>query len=48
MLAEHDLDTPQARVDADELDAIVASLRNVGAVGHRIVHGGQRFQRPVR
>jgi acetate kinase len=34
--------------DADGLDAAVADLGPFGAVGHRIVHGGTRFTRPVR
>jgi acetate kinase len=34
-------------VDAQTLDGILAGLRPVDAVGHRIVHGGTLYQRPV-
>ena len=47
LLGEHDLDAPQAVID-DELDAVIAGLEGVDAVGHRIVHGGERFRDPVR
>jgi acetate kinase len=48
LLGEHDLDAPQAVIDDDELDAVIAGLEGVDAVGHRIVHGGERFRDPVR
>jgi acetate kinase len=48
LLAEHDLDAPQARVDDDQLDAVLGELPGVDAVGHRVVHGGERFRDPVR
>jgi acetate kinase len=34
--------------ERDVLDEVVANLGRVDAVGHRIVHGGQRFRGPVR
>jgi acetate kinase len=34
--------------DGDHLDAAVAALGEVDAVGHRIVHGGTRYTGPVR
>jgi len=48
LLADHDVDTPQASIDADALAAVIAGMGPVDAVGHRIVHGGQRFVDPVR
>jgi acetate kinase len=48
LLAEHDLDAPQARVDERALAAVLADLDGVDAVGHRIVHGGERFCEAVR
>jgi acetate kinase len=56
VLAARDLDAPAGRVDPAELDAALHELAAVGgpggaaggAVGHRIVHGGTEFTRPVR
>jgi acetate kinase len=48
LLGEHDLEAPEAVVDEDELGAVIAGLDGVDAVGHRIVHGGERFRHPVR
>jgi acetate kinase len=48
LLADHDLDAPQARSDARELEAALGGLVDIGAVGHRVVHGGERFRDPVR
>ena len=48
LLAEHDLDAPQVRVDDEQLAAVLGGLERVDAVGHRIVHGGERFRDPVR
>jgi len=43
------LEAPRARVDPDELRAALASpLGEANAVGHRIVHGGERFRQAVR
>jgi acetate kinase len=49
VLAEHDVDAPRAEPDTRALDAFVDRLRgDVDAIGHRIVHGGERFRDPVR
>ena len=48
LLAGDELDAPKARVDDDELRTVIAQLPDVDAVGHRIVHGGERFKGPVR
>jgi acetate kinase len=48
LIAEDDLDAPQARVDEQELDAVIADMHGIDAVGHRVVHGGERFRDPVR
>ncbi len=44
-----ELPAPGARVDPPRLRAALDSpLREADAVGHRIVHGGERFRGPVR
>ena len=48
-LAERELTATQSTVDATELRAALdAGLRDADVVGHRIVHGGERFRDPVR
>jgi acetate kinase len=42
--AEHDL----APDDAGALDAVLGELARADAVGHRVVHGGERFREAVR
>ncbi len=42
--AEADLDAPRSQVDEDALQAWIAGAGTVDAVGHRIVHGGERFR----
>jgi acetate kinase len=48
LLADHDLDAPQGEVDAAALTSVLAGLEGVDAVGHRVVHGGDRFRAAVR
>lgn len=49
VLAERELDTPSAQLDPGELsEALSSDLREADAVGHRIVHGGERFRGAVR
>jgi acetate kinase len=49
-LAIRELPAPHSVVDPDALRATLedAGMRNADAVGHRIVHGGERFRAPVR
>jgi acetate kinase len=48
-VAERELAAPRAQVDPEELrDALSSGLGVADAVGHRIVHGGERFRGPVR
>jgi acetate kinase len=48
LIAERELAAPQSVVDPAELqDALHGPLAGADAVGHRIVHGGERFIRPV-
>ncbi len=48
-IASRELDAPRARVDPDQLRAALDSpLHEADAVGHRIVHGGERFRKAVR
>jgi acetate kinase len=47
-LAAQELDAPRARVDPEELrEALSSGLGEADAVGHRIVHGGERFREAV-
>ena len=44
ILAEQELDAPQARVDDDALGrALAGALDGADAVAHRVVHGGERY-----
>ena len=48
-LEARELDAPRTRVDPDALSAALSSgLGDADAVGHRIVHGGERFREAVR
>jgi len=48
-LASRELDTPGSRLDAGELQrALAGDLAGADAVGHRVVHGGERFRAAVR
>ncbi len=46
-LAEHDLDALETDGQVRKLETLIAGLSDVDAVGHRIVHGGERFVGPV-
>jgi acetate kinase len=47
-LAARELDAPRAQVDPDQLRAALDTvLCEADAVGHRIVHGGERFREAV-
>lgn len=47
-LGERELAAPRATVDADELrEALEGGLGDADVVGHRIVHGGERFREAV-
>jgi acetate kinase len=48
VLEEADIAAPRAEVDAAALRAWIADAGAVDAVGHRIVHGGDRFHAAVR
>jgi acetate kinase len=49
VLAERELATPLARIDQVELrEALDSDLREADAIGHRVVHGGERFREAVR
>ena len=47
MLGSADLPAPRGVAEVGELKAAIGSLGQVGAVGHRIVHGGSLFTGPV-
>ncbi len=47
-LATRELEAPQSEVDPEALhDVLDDRFREADAVGHRIVHGGERFRAPV-
>jgi acetate kinase len=49
VIDEQELAAPRAEVDPQQLDqALEAGLGEADAVGHRIVHGGERFRDAVR
>jgi acetate kinase len=48
LLAEADVPAPRAQVDESALAEWVRGIGTVDAVGHRIVHGGERFRAAVR
>ena len=48
MIAAVELKAPRAQVDPEELREALESLGEADAVGHRIVHGGERFREAVR
>jgi len=43
----HELSAPGAAVDAGQIASVVRQLAPVDAVGHRIVHGGERYLEAV-
>jgi acetate kinase len=48
-VASQELEAPRAQVDPDRLRAALDSpLREADAIGHRIVHGGDRFRAAVK
>jgi acetate kinase len=47
VLGSADLPAPRGAAEAAQLEAAIGSLGQVGAVGHRIVHGGSMFTGPV-
>lgn len=48
LLANSDLSTDRGQVAREEVEAAIAGFPTPDAVGHRIVHGGERFRDPVR
>jgi acetate kinase len=48
LVASADLPAPRGAIDAADLADGIRGLGEVDAVGHRIVHGGTTFSRPVR
>ncbi len=48
LLAATDLPAPRGRADAAQVAQAIGGFGRIEAVGHRIVHGGTQFSRPVR
>jgi acetate kinase len=46
-LAAHELESPGGRLDEAGLGKAIRGTEGIDAVGHRVVHGGARFQAPV-
>lgn len=46
--AEHEFEVKEGHLDHAELAAAIRGVGTVDAVGHRVVHGGGRYQRSVR
>jgi acetate kinase len=47
LLASVDLPAPDGQVESDAIATVLGEWPPPGAVGHRIVHGGERFREPV-
>jgi acetate kinase len=48
VVADRSFEAPRGRVDPAELASALRGLGEVNAVGHRVVHGGERFHEAVR
>jgi acetate kinase len=48
VVAAHDIDPWSGEADLAEIDRFVGGLAQIDAVGHRVVHGGEQFVRPVK
>jgi acetate kinase len=48
LLEDTDVPAPRADVDARAVAEWIARAGTIDAIGHRIVHGGERFQAPTR
>jgi acetate kinase len=48
ILADHELESPSGRLDKAGLEKAIRGMEGLDAVGHRVVHGGARFQAAVR
>ena len=48
VVAERDFESRQGRIDVAGLKSALSAMTDVGAVGHRVVHGGRRFPTSVR
>jgi acetate kinase len=47
VVAERSFNAPEGQLDSGELAAALGGVGGIDAVGHRIVHGGERFREPV-
>jgi acetate kinase len=47
-LSACELNAPGSRIEPDAVRAALAEMPEPDAVGHRVVHGGQRFRGPIR
>ena len=48
LLADRELDAPTGEPDVGAVASFIADLPKIDAVGHRVVHGGERFREAVR
>lgn len=48
ILTDHEFDSPDGRLDEAALGNAIRGMEGLEAVGHRVVHGGARFQASVR
>jgi acetate kinase len=47
VVADRELEAPRSRVDPEVLGEAIDGLGSFDAIGHRVVHGGERFRRAV-
>jgi acetate kinase len=48
VIASRDLPAPGGGIDSEAVTRVISTLPGADAVGHRVVHGGERFRGPVR
>jgi len=46
--SEHEFESPGGQIDTAKLAAAVHEMKDIEAVGHRVVHGGPRYPQSVR
>lgn len=47
VMSSRDLDAPSGRADPTEVQAFLRGTPDVGAAGHRVVHGGREFRQSI-
>ena len=48
MVADREFEQPEGHLDEGQLASAIRDMPGIEAIGHRVVHGGQRYTRSVR